>query len=288
MEEFELVRNADGWTIGKYLGSASAVSVPERLNGLPVTELAAYAFYGKRELEEVTLPQTVRRVGAHCFYDCRNLRRIACHDGISESGDGCFKNCRALSEVTYALCGQRFGFLRNLLEECSRKVTVRFTEDGEVRAVLLFPRFLQDYEENTAARIINQVTYGAGVHYRACVGEHGIDFAGYDGRFSLLKNIEAEEICGETALYRLAYPMELKEAARAEYLDYLHRNLRELMEAFLAEERYDLAELLADAVSDAEREVLLRAAQEAGALSVVSSLLQKHAAKRRAEDEFDL
>ena len=287
MSEFVWEKGEKGACLVKYLGEASRVEVPALQEGLAVTEIGPYAFHGHREVEEVTLPETVEKLGAHCFYDCRNLRRLCCADGIAESGDGCFKNCMALSSVEVKLLRHRFGFLKNLLEECSQKVSVDLTEQGALAARLLFPRFLQDYEENTAARIINQVTYGAGVHYRSCVGENGIDFVSYDGRFSLLTHLEEEAVCGETALGRLAAPAHLSEGAREMYLTFLHENLRELADAFVREERYDLTEALAELATESEREVILRAAQEAGALAMVSVLLQRHAA-RQEEDEFDL
>ncbi|MBQ9562180.1 MAG: leucine-rich repeat protein [Lachnospiraceae bacterium] len=287
MGEFEWKACADGCVLTRYTGSAARAAVPEEVCGLAVREIGSYCFHGHRELERVTLPAGVKRLGAHCFYDCRNLRELAVSDGIRETADGCFKNCRSLHALDLTVREHHFTILKQLLDEVSRRVAVTIHFPDGACAKLLFPRFLQDYEENTAARIINQVTYGAGVHYRSCIGEHAIDYESYDGRFGLLVNLEEPEVCGEAALLRLSAPVRLSEKAAAEYEAYLHENLRELAGAFLAGERYELIELLADLASEAERDILLTCAQEAGALAVVSSLLQRRAGQA-AEDEFDL
>ncbi|MBR1758014.1 MAG: leucine-rich repeat domain-containing protein [Lachnospiraceae bacterium] len=276
---------ADGICLEKYEGDAERVSLPETALGRPVTEIGAYSFHGHREIVACALPKSVKRLGAHAFYDCRKLSKLSLSDQVTEIGDGAFKNCRLLSEIEVAVTMGHFAGLKNILEECSQKmvVTLHFVDGSQAK--LVFPRFLQDYEENTAARIINQVTYGAGVHYRTCIEENRIDFVRYDARFDLLKNLEAEEVAGETAVYRLTYPQELSESAADIYRSFLLENVLGLTQTWLEKERLDLIEALADLVEEKEREVMLRTAQEKGVLAAVSLLLAK-GRKTEAPDEW--
>ena len=48
--------------------------IPEQINGKPVTEVAAFAFYENEDLKEVELPKTINTIGKAAFYGCMNAR----------------------------------------------------------------------------------------------------------------------------------------------------------------------------------------------------------------------
>lgn len=48
--------------------------IPEQINGKPVTEVAAFAFYENKDLKEVKLPKTVTTIGKAAFYGCANAK----------------------------------------------------------------------------------------------------------------------------------------------------------------------------------------------------------------------
>lgn len=49
-----------------------------------------YGFSGRTDLEEVILPETVRKIGRYAFYNCRNLRKITFFSQIQDIGCGAF------------------------------------------------------------------------------------------------------------------------------------------------------------------------------------------------------
>lgn len=55
--------------IARYLGSAKKVVIPSEINGKKVSKISADAFYGHRNLENVTIPESVVSIGMGAFDD---------------------------------------------------------------------------------------------------------------------------------------------------------------------------------------------------------------------------
>ena len=87
---FVYEKKEQGICILRCYAKESRVVVPEEIEGLPVTEIAPYAFAADMEkepknpgelpcicgelLEELVLPGTVERIGRYVFYNCRYFR----------------------------------------------------------------------------------------------------------------------------------------------------------------------------------------------------------------------
>ncbi len=90
--------------------------------GEGVTGIGSYAFYGLKEVQQVSLPDSVSRIGACAFYDCDSLvhvdipanvtvieaysfafcsalEEICMPDGITEIKDGAFSWCPVLTDL---------------------------------------------------------------------------------------------------------------------------------------------------------------------------------------------
>lgn len=55
--------------IARYLGSAKKVVIPSEINGKKVSKISADAFYGHKNLEKVTIPESVVSIGMGAFDD---------------------------------------------------------------------------------------------------------------------------------------------------------------------------------------------------------------------------
>lgn len=200
------------------------IEIPERINGLPVTEVDSYAFAHRLELTEVILPAPIKRIGSHAFYNCKNLRLAELYDGIRELEDGAFKNCHSLSEVRMHSREGREGCIRNLLDENIHEVTLDIEYVDGQRARLLFPAFEDDYVENTPARIFQAVSYGSGGAYRQCMQAGSMDYRAFDVLFARSVREDRFEAALFNSVGRLRCPYRLYESAKKNYTDFLREN----------------------------------------------------------------
>ena len=60
----------------KYNGTASTLTVPSTVAGLPVVEIGAQGFEGNTKLKSVTLPATIEIIGRRAFAECKNLLEV--------------------------------------------------------------------------------------------------------------------------------------------------------------------------------------------------------------------
>ena len=73
---FAVRDDSTGIVVVKYNGTASTLTVPNTVAGLPVVEIGAQAFEGNTKLTSVTLPATIEIIGRRAFAECKNLLEV--------------------------------------------------------------------------------------------------------------------------------------------------------------------------------------------------------------------
>lgn len=268
------------------------------MESITITEnLAPYAMAERRELQEVRLTGNVDRIGRHAFYNCRGLKRLCFPDTLRDMEDGAFKNCEQLDELEIYRSGTEekrgdCAGLKSILAELPGTFKVTFLEkDGRIASVFYFPSYLHDYEENNEARIINQVTYGIGAHYRECVRNAGIDVAVYDRLFRNCVVLD-EEAALRIALYRCLYPEELRESAEQNYREWLHEHRAQVLQMLADQEDMELLrgwlglEIYRSEPEWREATELLRESEKWEAVSLLMQERQKRYGQRKNKFEF--
>lgn len=232
----------------------SLAVIPEQIRGLPVTEVAPYAFSvhkaagtevqkgsevfwwdagedmeiplleGNR-LKEARFPKTLQKVGAYAFYNCECLRKIELYSTTLDWGAGVFAGCRGIQELVFHADEERKSCMKEILAELRQTLDVRYLKDGPEdsgsRTSLVFPEYFEEAVENTPARILVTETHGCGQRYRNAFVGTQFQFKEYDSLFAHVQVQEPEALVARLALGRVMYPYQLEDRYRRMYLDYL-------------------------------------------------------------------
>ena len=93
--------NIDEISIIGYSGShlQHAITIPDSIEGLVVTDIADSAFRSKTNITAVTLPATVRRIGDMAFYGCSALESVNMPAALTEIGVAAFADCIVLGKT---------------------------------------------------------------------------------------------------------------------------------------------------------------------------------------------
>lgn len=76
------------------------IFLPSVYMGIPVTSIAANAFYSASTLQEITIPEGITSIGDRAFYLCRNLKEVTLPEEINSIGDSAFYGCTSLVGIS--------------------------------------------------------------------------------------------------------------------------------------------------------------------------------------------
>lgn len=99
----------DGWsytinsnneiTLTNYSGTASHIEIPSSINGMKVTALGNGLFWDNLYLENITIPQSIEKIGESAFSGSSHLSKINIPDNVTEIVYNTFSGCNALTEI---------------------------------------------------------------------------------------------------------------------------------------------------------------------------------------------
>lgn len=248
-------------------GREPVVEVPEEIGGCPVTAIGAYCFSdrgripeglqntgelsgGLREMvhmteltgsfiEEVILPDTLKRIDNAVFFNCRNLNRIEIGREELTIGSDVFNNCTSL--MTTAVRGSARGksSVKQILDRIPWDMEVRFED-----AAIFYPEYYESYDTIAPAHIFGLSIEGEGFRARQCFRSEVVDFTGYDDIFGKACAEERTEVLATMAVNRLMTPIELGEEKKKDYEDYITKNAEEVLKCFVRRKEPDKLEFM--------------------------------------------
>ena len=78
----------------------TVIYIPSAYNGLHVKEIGRSAFYGKKTITGVVLPDGITTINHYAFYNCSSLASVTIPDSVTSIGSTAFYNCSGLASVT--------------------------------------------------------------------------------------------------------------------------------------------------------------------------------------------
>jgi len=296
-------RDAEGITILRAVTCDTKAALPEELFGLPVTVLGDHALsptawpeegeevlitcgplgrdveWDNHKLRELTLPRSLYRVRDYALLNCDSLELLRLYDGIRYWSGGALMNCRSLNQFHLIRVGEEQGeTLAFLNDELNRELDVTITETDGRTMRLLFPEFVEVYEENCAAHFFDYNIQGGGYPYHHCFHHKKLNMKTYDGLWRVFRGIERESFCAlRLAWWRLRYPVELSSAAEEAYLEHLRGCVGDVVRWLLAEKDPGGLRFLLERV-EPDKETLTEAcaiAREQGASEALAILLEE-------------
>ena len=118
---FEYTIANDEITITKYTGNAVDLTIPDYIDGLPVTLLQS-TFENNNTLESVTMPDTLKKL-SRTFYNCQSLKKVELNEGLETIGVQSFDACINLNEISIPFTVKSIG-LRAINWGNIKKVTI--------------------------------------------------------------------------------------------------------------------------------------------------------------------
>lgn len=243
-------REREGITLLRAETCDERAALPEELFGLPVTALGDHAMtphareetgesvlvtcglpaepdWNNRRLQELTLPASLRRMGDYALLNCDGLKTLRLHDSIAVWGGAALMNCRRLDTFYLTQDGSQGESLAYFADELSRELDVTiFRPSGTVR--LVFPEYIEVYEENCPAHHFDYNIYGAGYPYHHCFRQKRLNLKDYDDLWPAYLGTEHDDGTAlRLAWWRLWYPADLTGPAEEGYLAYLRAHARE-------------------------------------------------------------
>lgn len=102
-------RESDGFTYEVYdtyikitgcNSTESVVTIPEAIDGKPITVLGEDSFYQKTEIAEIHLPLEIETIEKGAFYRCYALTSITIPETVTQIGTDTFFRCSSLQNIT--------------------------------------------------------------------------------------------------------------------------------------------------------------------------------------------
>lgn len=275
--------------------------LPERMDGMPVTELDRYFFSqtvrgrevppeelnGEPELcgsglDELTLPEYLRKIGPYAFYNCFHLKTLSFWSTVEDWGAGVFTGCTGIKHLKIRVVPGRKSCFKEVLSELRQELMADYLDpEGRLLARLVFPEFFEESVENTPARIIMREMHGCGHMYRYCFDGGDFRFDEYDRLFPHVKVQEKPELAVRLALYRLYWPCGLRESAEDEYWDYVRTHAGEGAKGLIERGERDILGFMARSARLGEDEIKKMIEAAAGSGDAQSSALLLDVKHRR-------
>ena len=125
----------------KTYATAESVIIPDRIDGLPVTEISPYAF-SESQITSIKLPGSLEKIEEAAFMLCENLKNIELPESVKYICENAFNSCTAAESITilnpeceiydsyltmYQFTGTIYGYENSTAQEYAEKYDYNFS-----------------------------------------------------------------------------------------------------------------------------------------------------------------
>lgn len=219
--------------------------LPEKIEGLPLTEVGPYCFAKNKYLERVVLPDSIVKIDRMAFYNCTGLIELEMGANLTELGADAFMNCHKLRHLKIHADAFEKSGVRLILRQITSDMTVHFLdEDGREQAVVLFSEYYESYDEVAPAHLFGRNIEGEGFRARQCFKDGVFEYSRYDQTFQKALAEENEKTLCEMAMNRLRYPVGLTDEAKTQYETYVKAHIKTICNKAVGNREMELLEFL--------------------------------------------
>lgn len=123
----EYTIDADGTITGAVLNGAVEISIPEIIDGIPVTAIGYGVFASNRSLVSVKIPEGVTTIYDNAFQNCTSLSKVELPDSLTHIGNHGFLGCTSLTSLELSEQLESIG--NYVFADCSRLESITFAEN---------------------------------------------------------------------------------------------------------------------------------------------------------------
>jgi hypothetical protein len=98
--QFIFTTNNGAITITQYTGPGGDVTIPDTVNGLPVTTVGQSAFYQVAALTSVTFGTNVTTLANNAIFQCPSLASVTIPASVTNIGSGPMLDCKSLTAIS--------------------------------------------------------------------------------------------------------------------------------------------------------------------------------------------
>ena len=134
--QFTYITNNGTITITGFTGPGGDVTIPDTINGYPVTSIGNLAFAYCTNLTGVTIGDSVTSIGDYAFYSCTSLTSVTIGNGVTSIGDGAFLYCSSLTAITVAALNPAYSSADGILFDKNQTLLIQ-CPGGEAGIVVI-------------------------------------------------------------------------------------------------------------------------------------------------------
>jgi len=126
---FELTLQGNSYAVSAGAALDKDVIIPERYNGLPVSNIKMSGFQSYTILESIYIPNSIKVIEEYAFRSCSNLKEINIPDSVSKISSGAFYGCTSLEELSISKNVTYIG--ESITEGCVNLKSIVVDEENE-------------------------------------------------------------------------------------------------------------------------------------------------------------